>query len=236
MISTTRGLGLRFGLGVLLLAAPAPRALAQTTLTLSATGQADAAPDEITATLTAQASSNSPVAAQSSVNAAIGYALQLVKTMPGLTAVTANYSVSQDQTDNGNGPVKYDASDNITLVEPAPGGLPSKDFGGLLGKLQSHGLLLENFDGSLSQGASDQAMQNAIADAMRQIHAQAQAVASALGESIGRVTAVNLNDDASGPVPMAQRQMMMAAVAPQAAPAAVSVQANVTATVALTGK
>ncbi len=233
MIRTIRGLGLRFGLGVLLLAAFAPQALAQTTLTLSATGQADAAPDEITATLTAQASSSNPVTAQNSVNAAIAIALRLAKTMPGLTATTANYSVTTEQRDNGDGPVKYDASDDVTLVEPAPGGVPSQNFASLLGTLQSHGLLLENFDGGLSRAASDQAMQAAIGDAMRQIRAQAQAVATPLNETVGQVTKIDLNDAVPGPVPMAPRMMAMAAAAPQAALAAITAQANVTATVEL---
>jgi uncharacterized protein YggE len=225
-----------FMLGIVGLLSASP-ARAQTMLTLSATGQADAKPDQVTATLTAQVASTNPVIAQNGVNATVGYALKLAKTMPGLTVTTANYSVTQEQSDNGNGPMKYDASDDVTLVEPAVGGIPTESFSTLLGKLQSRGLLLENFDGSLSATASDQAMQNAIADAMRQIHSQAQAVATPLNETVGQVTKIELNDNMPGPVPMAQRMMAMASVAaPQAAPSAITVQASVTATMALVAK
>jgi uncharacterized protein YggE len=76
-------------------------------------------------------------------------------------------------------------------------------------------------------------MQAAIGDAMRQIRAQAQAVATPLNETVGQVTKIDLNDAVPGPVPMAPRMMAMAAAAPQAALAAITAQANVTATVEL---
>jgi uncharacterized protein YggE len=215
----------------------APTAHAQTTLNLSATGEADATPDQITATLTAQFSSASPVAAQDRVNAAMAAALAAAKATTNVAATTANYSVSQSQADNGNGPTIFNASEDLTLIEPAPNGTPNTEFSALLEKLQSHGLLLENFDGSLSPAASRRAMQTAIADAMGQITAQAKDVADALGEKIGRVTLVNLNNTAPEPVPMMPRQAMLAmAAAPVAAPANVTIQANVTATVELVSK
>jgi uncharacterized protein YggE len=219
------------GSTAVILLALGPHASAQTTLNLSATGEAYLTPDQITATLTAQASSRNPVTAQISVNTSMASALALAKTVPGITATTANYSVSQVQPDNGNGPATYTASEDLTLVEPAPLGTPDAAFGTLLGKLQSHALLLENFDGSLSQAASRHAMQAAIADAMSQIQTQAQAVATALNETVARTTTVTLNTNPPSPLPMAPRAMMMAA--PVAAPANVAIQASVTATVDL---
>lgn len=208
----------------------------QTTLNLSATGEAELTPDQITATLTAQAASSNPVTAQNSVNAAMQDALALAKAVPGVTATTANYSVSQSQADNGDGPTIFNASEDLNLVEPAPGGMPGTAFAALLAKLQTRRLLLENFDGNLSQAASRRAMQSAIADAMGQIAAQAKDVADALGESVRRTTMVNLNDSPPAPVPMLPRQAMVAMAAPVAAPSAITTQANVTATVELVSK
>jgi uncharacterized protein YggE len=217
--------------------AAAPVAGAQTVLDLSATGEANVRPDQVSATLTAQASSGNPVTAQNSVNAAMTAALAAAKTVPGVVATTANYSVSQSQPDDAQGPTIFNASEDITLVEPAAGGVPDAGFATLVGKLQRSGLLLENFDGGLSAAASRAAMRAAIADAMGQVKAQAQAVADSLNESVGRTVSVNLNDSMPGPEPMAPRAMMMAkATAPVAAPANVSVTASVTARVELVAK
>jgi uncharacterized protein YggE len=220
-----------------ILLAGASCAHAQTTLHLSATGEADVQPDQITATLTAQNSSGNPVTAQERVNAAMQAALALAKARPGLTANTGNYTVSQSQGDNGQGPTTFTASEDLTLVEPAPGGVPDAGFSALLGALQSHGLLLESFDGGLSAAASRRAMQSAISDAMGQVAAQAQAVADALGERVARTATVELNYSTPGPAPMAPRAMMMAKMdAPVAAPANVTIQASVTASVELVTK
>ncbi len=223
-------------IAVLISISPCSYAHAQTTLNLSATGEADVKPDEITAALTVQGISENPVTAQNDVNAAMKIGLALAQAMPGVVATTANYNVSQTQPDAGDGPVKFNASEELDLVVPAPDGAPSAAFAALLSKLQSHSFLLENFDGSLSQAASRAAMQSAITDAMGQINSQAEAVAAALGETVGRVTTVNLNESTPGPLPMAPRMMAMAQAAPQAAPSNVSVQASVTASVALTAK
>jgi uncharacterized protein YggE len=212
----------------------AAAAQAQTMLNLSATGETMVMPDQVAASLTAQTVSQNPVTAQKDVNAAMEAGLAMARAMPGMIATTANYNVSQTQGDNGNGPVEYTASEEMDLVVPAPSGAPSEAFGALLGKLQSRGFLLQNFDGGLSQAASRHAMQSAIADAMSQIQTQAKAVATALGESVERVTTVNLNYNMPGPMPMAPRMMAMVQAAPQAAPSNVTVQASVTASVVLT--
>ncbi len=231
----TRVIPLVLTLAILLAFTPA--AGAQTVLDLSATGEADVTPDQVSATLTAQASSGNPVTAQNSVNAAMTAALGFAKALPGVTVTTANYSVSQTDGDNGQGPVTFNASEDITLVEAAAGGVPDAGFAAMLGKLQRIGLLLESFDGGLSAASSRAAMRAAITDAMGQIKTQARAVADSLGESVGRTVSVNLNDTMPGPAPMAPRAMMMEkATAPVAAPANVSVTANVTARVELVAK
>jgi uncharacterized protein YggE len=104
-----------------------------------------------------------------------------------------------------------------------------------VGKLQDRGFLLQNFDGALSDRAQRAAGQAAITDAIRQIQAQAQAVAGALGERVGRVESVTVNESGRPPMPELAAAPMMARAftPPQAAPSAVQVQVDVSAVVDL---
>jgi uncharacterized protein YggE len=196
----------------------------------------DVQPDQAVATLTAQASSANAATAQNEVNAAMAAALALAKRIAGLTATTANYDVSAIAPDSGNGPDKYQASQDLNLTMQAPGGAPAASFLALLAKLQTRGLLLESLDGDLSDHAQRQAEQAAIIDALHQIQTQAAAIAAALNEKMDRITTLNVNIDDGGPSPGPRPMMMMARAAtpPQAAPAAVTVQASVSATIEIT--
>jgi uncharacterized protein YggE len=194
----------------------------------------DVQPDQAVATLTAQTSSANAATAQNEVNAAMAAALALARPIAGLTATTANYDVSAIAPDSGNGPDKYQASQDLNLTMPAPGGAPAAAFQALLAKLQDRGMLLESLDGNLSDRAERQAEQAAIIDALRQIQAQAAVIAAALNETVDRITTLNVNIDGGGPSP-GPRPMLMARAftPPQSAPATVTVQATVSATVAL---
>jgi len=209
-------------------------AFAQTTLTLSATGQAAVTPDQVTAALTAQGNSRNMATAQNQVNTAMEGALALAKDVAGVTATTANYAVAENQPDSG--PVTYQASQELDLQMTAQGGMPPARFSALLAKLQDRGFLLQNFDGALSDSARRAAEQAAIRDAISQIQAQAEAVAAALGERAGRVESVNVNGFNRPPMPeLAAPAPMMARAfsAPQAAPSSVQVQVDVNAVVDL---
>ena len=212
----------------------AESALAQTTLNLSATGQQAVTPDEVTAALTAQGSSRNMGTAQNEVNTAMVGALVVAKAVAGVTATTQNYTVAQNQPDSG--PVTYQASEELDLQMAAGGGVPPPAFSSLVGKLQERGFLLQNFDGALSDRAQRAAEQAAITDAIRQIQAQAEAVAGALGERVGRVQSVTVNESGRPPMPelaAAAPMMARAFTAPQAAPSAVQVQVDLSAVVDL---
>jgi uncharacterized protein YggE len=209
-------------------------AAAQTVLNLSANGSNSVAPDRITAALAAQFSAPEAARAQDQVNRAMAQVLAAAKAVSGVTAATGDYSVYQNTPDGSQKPV-YQASQNVTLVMAAPGGTPPAAFTALVGQLQQKGLLLNSLDGDLSTKAQEAAQQGAIDDAIRQIQAQAQAVATLLGEHVGKIQTLNVNINTPGPVAFAVPKMMMAAAAPpQAAPGPVSVQANVNATITLT--
>jgi len=117
----------------------------------------------------------------------------------------------------------------------AAGGAPPAAFTALVGQLQQKGLLLNSLNGDLSAKAQEAAQQGAIDDAIRQIQSQAQAVAATLNEQVGKIQSLSVNVNMPGPVSRVGPMMLMAAAAPpQAAPAQVTVQANVSATIALT--
>lgn len=218
-----------------LMLATAHLAAAQTVLNLSADGSNSVDPDRITASLAAQASSPDAARAQADVNQAMAQALAAARAISGVTATTGDYSVYQTTPSDGSQKTVFQASQNLQLSMAAPDGAPSAPFTALVGKLQQRGLLLNSLNGDLSDQAQEAAQQGAIDDAIRQIRAQAQAVAATLGEHVGKIQTLNVNINMPGPVFRAAPMMMAAAAPPpQAAPAKVSVQANVSATIALT--
>jgi uncharacterized protein len=210
-------------------------ARAQTELNLAATGQKLVAPDEMTASLQVQAASARAAMAQADVNGAMQKALALAKGVSGVTATTGSYSVFEDSSDNAKPPV-FRAGQSLQLVIPAPDGVPPDRFTALVGQLQQDGLLLNSLDGDLSGSGQESAEQSAIADAIRQIQAQAAMIAGELRKNVGEMKTLNVNVNMPEPVMRAPRAMMMAAAMPppQAAPDKVTVQANVSATIELT--
>jgi uncharacterized protein YggE len=219
---------------VLVLAGLAGPAAAQTVLSLSATGTVLAAPDEITASLTVQASARQAATAQADVNKVMAKALAAARDVAGVTATTADYNVNQTNNDAGT-VTGYQASQTLNLTMPAPGGTPPSAFTDLVGQLQNEGLLLNSLDGDLSPAGRQAAGTQAINAAIKQVQAQAACIAKTLGESVGPMKTLNVSLDNGGPV-MPMRMMVMAAPAsapPQAAPGPVSVSATVSAEIAL---
>jgi len=210
---------------------------AQTVLNLSANGSNSVEPDRIVASLNVQASSPAAARAQAEVNAQMQRALAAARAVGGVSASTGDYSVYQNTPDNSAKPV-YQASQNLQLSMAAAGGVPPAAFTALVGQLQQAGLLLNTLDGNLSDAGQAGAQQAAIDDAIRQIQAQAAAIAAMLGERVGKIQSLNVNVNSPGPVLRAAPMMMMAAAAPppQAAPGKVTIQANVSATVELTSQ
>jgi uncharacterized protein YggE len=208
-------------------------AQAQTMLSLSATGQADVAPDEMVASLQVQASTPQAAAAQDAVNGAMAKALAMARAVAGVAATTNGYQVFKTTSENAATPPQFQASQNLMLVIPAAEGVPPDRFTALLGRLQQDGLLLNTLEGDLSRAGQARAGQAAIADGIGQIQAQAAMIAARLNMKVGAIKTLDVN--ASGPVGPAPRVMMSAAMAPpQAAPDRVTVQVNVSAMIALT--
>jgi uncharacterized protein YggE len=209
-------------------------ARAQTMLNLSANGGTQVYPDEIIALLSVQVSSANAGVAQAKVNRAMKRALEAAKAVPGVTATTGSYSVYQSTDDSTKNTI-YQATQTLQVTTAASGGVTPDAFTALVGDLQQNGLLLNSLDGDLSSKGQMAAQQAAIDDAIRQIQAQAAAVAATLGERVGKIQTINVNINSSTPVPRAAPMIMAAASAPpQTAPSQVTVEASVSAAIELT--
>jgi uncharacterized protein YggE len=192
-----------------------------------------ATPDEITASLTVQASARAASTAQADVNKVMQKALAAARAVAGVTAATAEYNVNQTTNDAGT-ITGYQASQTLNLTMPAPGGAPPSAFTDLVGQLQNEGLLLNSLDGDLSPAGRQAAGTQAINTAIKQVQAQAAGIAKTLGESVGPMKTLSVSLDNGGPVmPMRMMAMATASAPPQAAPGPVSVSATVSAEIAL---
>ncbi|MBU6449129.1 MAG: SIMPL domain-containing protein [Rhodospirillales bacterium] len=207
-------------------------ATAQTALTLSANGAAQAEPDEAVANFNVQAVKPDAASAQAVVNQAVANAMAAAKAVPGVVVTTGGYN-SYTSTPDGQTAPQFTAQQSLTLTQPAKNGVPDKPFTALLAKLQANGLLLNGLSGDLSEAGQNQAQREAIRDALAQLRAQADDIADALHEKVGALKTLNVNTG-GGPVPPMPRMMMMAAApAPQSAPDNVTVTANVSAEIEL---
>ena len=96
-------------LAALLMTAPAEAA--ETLLRLSETAHVLVQPDELAASLRADATAPTSAAAQARVNALIAKALEAAKSTPGITVATGGYSVWQRREP----PMQWNASQSIQL-------------------------------------------------------------------------------------------------------------------------
>jgi uncharacterized protein YggE len=208
-------------------------AAAQTALRLSASGTAQAAPDEAVANFNVQAVKPDAASAQGAVNQAVAKAMAAAKEVPGVVVTTGGYN-SYSSTPNGQTQTQFTASQSLTLTKPAMDGVPDKVFTTLLAQMQADGLLLNGLSGDLSQAGQDKAQRAAIRDALAQLRVQADDIADALHKKVGALKTLNVNTG-GGPVPPMPRMMAMAvaAPAPQSAPDKITITANVSAEIEL---
>lgn len=182
-----------FAMVFTMLATPA---LAQTDLTIAATGSAKLPPDEAVARLNVFAADKSAAIAQAQVNAEMTKALAAARAVPGLQVETTGYTSNQsyDYMPGGGAHMTgYTANQGLTLTLPSPGGALTPAFSTLLANLQADGVLLNELGGGMSVAGADAANQLAIHSALRTIKAQAAQVAAGLDESVSGTKAVYVN-------------------------------------------
>jgi predicted secreted protein len=182
-------------------AQPAP---VPTILHLSETATVPAHPDELAASIRAEAIATSPAGAQQRVNAVIADALKRAREVDGVTASTGNYSVwrigptAQDHTE------RWQATQTIALH--SRDGTPLLT---LVGELQQKGLALNQLAWQLSDETSRAARQQALAAALKALRGRADAAAGLIGLQFDQFKEVRLDTPRPPPMP----RMMMAASA-----------------------
>lgn len=203
----------------------ATAAPAQTSLTLSVMGTDVTQPDQITASLTAQTTAPTAAAAQAALNRMMAKALATVRQVNGVEMLTGGYNVSEIDPANQGGKPQFEASQDLELTMPAPGGAPASSFTALTGQLQSQGLLLESLTPALSAKGQDTAQAAATIDGIHRLQAEAAAIAKTLGETIAGISSLTITGNQPGPMPI--RMMAAMAPAPQVAPGPVTVNVGI---------
>ena len=216
-----------------LLTAMALPAMAKTILSLNATGTAQTVPDEAVATFEAQATAPGAGDAQNTVNQQVAKALAAIHAISSVTATTSGYNTYAIMPDHQTSP-EFTTTQNLTLMQPAAGGVPNAAFNNLLAKLQSEGLLLTGLRGDLSIAGRQHLQREAMRDALAQLHEDAKTIADSLHMKIGALQALNVDANSDFASPVGPRVMALPAAAPpQSAPEAVSITARVNAKIDL---
>ena len=219
-----------------LLAAPLLAALlvtgvarAATLLRLSETATLHVPPDELVASLSAQAAAPSAAAAQAAVNRDVAAALAAARLQPGVAATTGGYGTWQHPPGTP-GAGTWQASQGITLT-----GHDGTKLLTLVGRLQGRGLAVGGLRWDLSDTARRAAQRQAMAKAITALRGRAEQAAGLLGLRFVAFRSVTL-----GPPPSVMPRPMfraaMAAPAPSAVGSAIAVSATVSAEAELAPK
>ncbi len=224
-------------LSVLAVLAAAPGARADTILDLSETGHVSAQPDEIAASLRAEATAPAPDAAQAAVNQAMKRALDAARATQGVTVNTGQYSVwlAEPPPPPHPGAARagsptWHASQTLDLT-----GHDGHSMLALVGTLQGQGMAVQALAWQLSPDATRTALEAALRQAVSGLRARAEEVAGLLGLRFASFRTVRLSPEPQRMAPM----MMMRAAAPAPAPnveqGPIEVSSTVTAEAVLVG-
>jgi predicted secreted protein len=200
-------------------------ACAETLLHLADTETVTVAPDELAASLRAEASSANPADAQQRVNAAMADALAHAHKVASVTISTGAYAVWHV------GPTPEDSSERWQASQSLE--LSSHDGVSLLtlvGTLQHNGLAIGELGWRLSREAERKAHDEATRQALAALRGKAQEAAGLLDLRFDSFKQVRL--DSAAPVPMPRFAGAMAAMAAPAPPSAVAADVPVSATAA----
>jgi predicted secreted protein len=194
-------------------AEPAP--LAETTLHIAESAEVTRAPDEVVATLRAEARAGSAAAAQEAVNRTVAAAVARAQATPGIRVATGGYWTGRVDDNRA-----WQAAQQITLRSGDGAALLE-----LAGSLQGQGLAMSGLTWTLTRDAARTAREEASRLALDALRRRAEAVAQQLGLQLVGLREVRIDAPDRGPVrpvPMA-----MAARSAGAAPPPVAVAEDV---------
>ena len=198
-------------------------AWAQTVLHLADTETVTVAPDELAASLRAEASSASPAEAQQHVNAAMADALARARKVAGVTAGTGAYSVWHVGPTPQESTERWQASQALELTSHDSAALLT-----LVGALQHNGLAIEELGWRLSPEAQRKAHDAATRLALAALRGRVEEAAGLLGLRFDSFKEVRLGATNPPPMPRFVGAVAMAASAPP--PSAVATDMTVSAT------
>jgi predicted secreted protein len=194
-------------------AAPGSTRLAETELHIGESAEVTRAPNEVVATLRAEARAGSAAAAQEAVNRAITAAVERARAVQDVQVSTGGY-----WTTRVNEGRSWQAAQSVTLR-----GADAPALLDLAGTLQEQGLAMAELSWQLTREATREARQEASRLALDALRRRAQAVADQLGLQMVGLKEVRIDAPDQGPRPMA----MMAARSAGAAPPPVAVAEDV---------
>jgi uncharacterized protein len=198
-------------------------ALAETVLHLAETATVMVPPDEIAATLRAEATSTSAGDAQARVNAAMQDALANARKVAGVTVSTGGYSVWR--TNPPDHTERWQVSQMLNLS-----GHDGPALLTLVGALQQHGLAVSNLGWRLSREAERQAHQTATKQALTALRGRVEEAAPLLDLRFDHYQNVRLDSTATQPMFRAMAAPMAMSAAPAAPPSVAAEDVAVSAT------
>jgi predicted secreted protein len=204
---------------------PGTLAAAETILHLSETATVMAAPDELAATLRAEATNRSAVEAQKAVNTAMQAAVARAKQVAGVTVSTGGYGVWHVGPDAAAKIERWQASQTLNLTSHDGAALLT-----LVGELQQSGLVVGNLHWQLSRDAGRTAHQDATKQALTALRGRIDEAAELLGLRFGQFKSVRLDGSHPQPAFRAMAAPMAMAAAPAPPPTAVAEDVPVSAT------
>ena len=180
----------------------------RTKLRLSESAEIAVRPDELHATLAAEARAGTAAAAQAAVNRAMATALERARAIPGMVVSTGGYQVWRTSERNAPSQV-WQASQSLelTIKDPAP-------LLDLVGTLQGQGLAVRQLGYRVSRDLYRRTREQATEEAVKGLAARAERMAGLLGLAFDRFSSVEL-DGTRPPTPV-----FRAMAAPMAASAA----------------
>jgi len=209
-----------FAVAATCLLAPGTVAAAETTLHLSETATVMVPPDELVATLRAEATNRNAAEAQKTVNTAMQAAVTRAKQVAGVTVATGGYGVWRVGPDQADKTERWHASQALTLKSHDGAALLT-----LAGALQQSGLVVGNLGWHLSRDAERKAHQEATKQALAALRGRIDDAASLLGLRFEQFKNVRL--DGTHPQPMFRTAPAPMAMAAAAAPPPTAVAEDV---------
>ncbi|MEO8716032.1 MAG: SIMPL domain-containing protein [Acetobacteraceae bacterium] len=206
----------------------ASAARADTILDLSETATISAQPDEIAASLRAEAIAPAPAPAQEAVNRVMASALQNAHQLPDLTASTGAYSVWLPEPAHPGPPTGWHASQSLELTSH-----DGKAMLALVGALQSQGMAVQSLAWRLSPETTRSTHAAALRQAVSGLRTRAEEAAGLLNLRFASFRTVRLTPEPPRAFPMAMRAAGFAAPSVEQGP--VEVSATVTAEAVLVG-